>query len=326
MPRQARMDVPGQVYHVMSRGIERREIFLDDGDYRDFLARISEGSGKTGARCLAWCLMPNHFHFLILRGERTLSELMHRALTGYAVNFNLKYSRVGHLFQNRYKAILCGLENYLLEAAPYIHLNPLRAGLVPDLEGLAGYKWCGHRSIVTGAADGLLDRRALLVHFGGDERAGMAGYKKKMEEKAAEIGRNDLAGGCGRLGCEGGGAALPAFRAGLEVFPVQCVPEKSGFVECVLRSADAAMNRERESRAEVLAKVENTTGIDRRDILRRTRERGPASARALYCHLSKEMAGCSVVELASELGLTQSAVSKLALKGRVLARELQIVQ
>lgn len=321
MPRQARIDVPGQVYHVMSRGIERREIFLDDWDYRDFLARISEWSGKTEAKCLAWCLMPNHFHFLMLRGERPLSELMHRAMTGYAVNFNLKYHRAGHLFQNRYKAILCGLENYLLEAAPYIHLNPLRAGLVPDLAGLAGYKWCGHRSIVTGAPDALLDKDALLVHFGGDERAGLERYNEKMEEKAAEIGKKDPSGGLG-----GRDAAPSIFRAGAKVFSNQRLLGDSGFIESVLRSAEAGMNRKMKSRAEVLDDVETAIGVDKRDILRRTRERGPALARAVYCHLSREMAGSSVVELASELGLTQSAVSKLMLKGRAFSKVLQIVQ
>lgn len=100
MPRQARIDVPGQVYHVMARGIERGRIFLGEDDYADFRARIGVWLKRSGAKCLAWCMMPNHFHFLVLRGERPLSELMHHAMTGYAINFNLRHGRAGHLFQN----------------------------------------------------------------------------------------------------------------------------------------------------------------------------------------------------------------------------------
>ena len=125
MPRQARIDIPGQLYHVMSRGIERGCIFLDEEDYEDFRERIAVWLNKAEAKCLAWCLMPNHFHFLVLRGARPLSEMMHRAMTGYAINFNLRHRRAGHLFQNRYKAIICDLEEYLLELVPYIHLKCL---------------------------------------------------------------------------------------------------------------------------------------------------------------------------------------------------------
>ena len=76
MPRQARIDVPGQMYHVMSRGIERGRIFIDEEDYADFLERIAVWLNKSGGKCLAWCLMPNHFHFLVLRGARPLSEIV----------------------------------------------------------------------------------------------------------------------------------------------------------------------------------------------------------------------------------------------------------
>lgn len=154
MPRKARVDVPGQYYHVISRGIERREIFSEDEDYADFLGRFEAWLKQCGGKCLAWCLMPNHFHFLLLRGERPLSELMHHVMTGYAVNYNLRHRRCGHLFQNRYKSIICGQEEYFLQAAPYIHLNPLRAGLVKNLQDLGNYPWSGHRALVTGAPDG----------------------------------------------------------------------------------------------------------------------------------------------------------------------------
>ncbi|MEW6185731.1 MAG: transposase, partial [Thermodesulfobacteriota bacterium] len=99
-----------------------------------FIDRIRSLVKDTGTRILAWALLDNHFHLLIISGPIGLSTFMRRLLTGYAVGFNRKYRRFGHLFQNRYKSIICDLDPYLLELVRYIHLNPLRAGLVKTLE------------------------------------------------------------------------------------------------------------------------------------------------------------------------------------------------
>ena len=98
MPRQARIDISGHLYHVMARGIERRRIFIDQSDYEDFLARLEKALKKTGSKCFAFSLLKNHFHLLVLRGNRPLAEFMRRLMTGYAVKFNLRHKRKGHLF------------------------------------------------------------------------------------------------------------------------------------------------------------------------------------------------------------------------------------
>jgi len=297
MPRQARIDVPGQVYHVLSRGIERREIFYGSEDYLDFRDRMSTWLLKTRTSCLAWCLMPNHFHALLRRGERPLSELMHRVMTGYAVNFNLRHQRAGHLFQNRYKAILCSTEGQLLESAVYIHLNPLRAKLVQDIPGLETYKWCGHRSAVSGFADKLLNRESLLSHFGDNETAALAQYKLKLAER--------------HFGMQSDGQPEDKGDPGQQE---SCRSEQynneSG-------SSDTS-GTPSITRMDALYEAEKITGICRADILRRTRSRGPAKARAIYCNLAHESARIKVTELARELRLTESAVSKLILRGREL--------
>ncbi len=92
--------------------------------------------------------MPNHFHLLVRTGQEPLAGSMRRLMTGYAINFNLRHKRRGHLFQNRYKSIVCQEDLYLLELTCYIHLNPLRAGLVPDLEALGRYPWSGHSALI----------------------------------------------------------------------------------------------------------------------------------------------------------------------------------
>src|SRR5262245_21343619 len=104
MPRQPRHDYPNQLYHVMARGIERSQLFHQNLDYRDFMRRLGKLLQETGTHCFAWALMPNHIHLLIKTGIRGMADFMRRLLTGYAISFNLRYDRVGHLFQNRYKS------------------------------------------------------------------------------------------------------------------------------------------------------------------------------------------------------------------------------
>jgi REP element-mobilizing transposase RayT len=132
----------------MARGIERRKIFWDDKDRSLFLERLAAILEETQTQCYAWTLIPNHFHLLLRTGLTPLSTVMRRLMTGYAVTFNIRHRRAGHLFQNRYKSVICEEDPYLLELIRYIHLNPLRAKLVKDLKTLDKYPWSGHSAIL----------------------------------------------------------------------------------------------------------------------------------------------------------------------------------
>ena len=144
MPRKARIDAPGALHHIIVRGIERRKIFYDDNDRDNFLDRLGNILTDTKTSCFAWALIPNHLHLLLRTGVTPIATVMRRLLTGYAVSFNRRHRRHGQLFQNRYKSILCQENPYLLELLRYIHLNPLRAGLVSDLKKLDKHPYCGH--------------------------------------------------------------------------------------------------------------------------------------------------------------------------------------
>lgn len=148
MPRQARLDVPGLLQHVMARAIERRAIFKDDKDRKALLEPLANILEEPQTQCYAWALIPNHFHLLLRTGPTPLCNVMRRLMTGYAVTFNKRHKRSGHLFQNRYKSVVCEEDPYLLELIRYIHLNPLRSGLVRDLKELDKYPWCGHSAIL----------------------------------------------------------------------------------------------------------------------------------------------------------------------------------
>src|SRR3989339_131546 len=107
MPRLARLDAPGVVHHVIIRGIERRKVFWDEKDRQDFVERLGDLLPKSGTTCYAWALLTNHAHFLFRTGQVELAEVMRRLLTGYAVRFNRRHRRHGHLFQNRYNSTVC---------------------------------------------------------------------------------------------------------------------------------------------------------------------------------------------------------------------------
>jgi len=99
-------------------------------------------------QCLAWTLMSNHYHLLVRVGSDPLAKLMAPLLGGYASSYNRRHNRCGYVFQNRYKSILCDADNYLLELVRYIHLNPLRAGIVANLKSLDFYPWTGHAGLM----------------------------------------------------------------------------------------------------------------------------------------------------------------------------------
>jgi putative transposase len=172
MPRGPRLDFPGALQHVMARGIERRRIFLDDEDRERFLARLDRVLADTGTRCFAFATMPNHYHLLLGTRETPLSKVMARLGTAHGIGFNLRHRRVGHLFQNRYRSKLVRDDDGGLPTlVRYIHLNPVKARIVPDLDALADYPWTGHAALLGRLRAPFLDSEAVLACFGTEPRA-----------------------------------------------------------------------------------------------------------------------------------------------------------
>ncbi len=166
MPRGLRLDAPGVLHHVMVRGIERRAIFRTDTDREDFVAHLAALAEAGAVTVYAWALLPNHAHLLVRSGHRPLARSMRSLLTGYAGAFNRRHQRAGHLFQNRYKSIVVEAEPHLLELVRYLHLNPVRAGIVPDLRGLDRFPWTGHSTLLGQIPRAWQDRRTVLAQFG----------------------------------------------------------------------------------------------------------------------------------------------------------------
>ena len=129
-----------------------------------------------------WALIPNHFHLLLRTGDAPLSHLMKRLLTGYAVNFNRTHKRYGHLFQNRYKSILCQEDSYLLELVRYIHLNPIRARLVKEYRNLAKFPYCGHGVVMGKRKIEWQDKDYVLQLFGRKESGARSEYSRHVRK------------------------------------------------------------------------------------------------------------------------------------------------
>jgi len=195
MPRQSRLDCPGVLHYIMARGIERKDIFVNREDYTDFLERLGTILKETKTKCYAWTLMNNHFHLLLQSGESKITKVMRRLLTGHAINFNKRHKRSGHLFQNRYKSVLCDEEMYLLQLVQYIHLNPIRGKLVKTVKGLNSFKYSGHSVLLGNQENDWQDCEMILARFGKYKKKATVSYLQFITERIKDESRDDLSGG-----------------------------------------------------------------------------------------------------------------------------------
>ena len=145
MARPLRIEYPGAFYHVTSRGNEKKDIFRSSQDRRKFLSYLESSVVRYGAIIHVWCLMGNHYHLLIETPAGNLSQIMRHINGAYTTYFNVKRKRAGHLFQGRYKAILIDADSYATELSRYMHLNPVRAGMVERPEE---YPWSSYKSYI----------------------------------------------------------------------------------------------------------------------------------------------------------------------------------
>lgn len=149
---------------MIVRGNQRQKTFRSDDDYKAYLQRVEHYRAKYQPRIYAYCLMPNHVHLLLETGSAPLAKFMQGLQQSYTQYFNYRYRKVGHLFQGRYKAIICNKDKYLLTLARYIHLNPVRAGMAKRPED---YVYSGHRSYIMRGAAECIDPRPVLELLGG---------------------------------------------------------------------------------------------------------------------------------------------------------------
>ena len=328
-----------------ARGIERRKIFLYDEDRESFLERFAGILEETQTQCYAWALIPNHFHLLLRTGLTPLSKVMRRLMTGYAVTFNKRHKRAGHLFQNRYKSVICEDDPYLLELIRHIHLKPLRAKVVQSFDELDKYSWTGHSAILGHSKNPLVPPEELkeykklkepkeqtktlaektiedlLLHFGETQKVARRGYRDFVEKGIAQGRRPEFQGG-GLVRSAGGNKAGLLGRSKEEREKGDARILGSGdFVKQALDKANETFERGFStpiSLHELTRRVTKDRAVDLKELLSSKRTEKISDTRAIISYLAGMELKSSGKKIAEHLHLSEKSVSRCIDRGKKL--------
>jgi len=316
MPRQARLDVPGALHHIMVRGISKTDIFGDDQDRTRFLERLGVTVMEGQCTVYAWALMTNHVHILFKSGKQGISSVMRKLLTWYAQYYNRRHKRTGHLFENRYKSILCDEDNYLLALVRYIHLNPLRAGIVKTIEELNRYPWSGHRAIVGKTTYPWMDTEYVLARFGNTRRKALHEYRSFMHEGVGQGHIKELTGG-GLIRSQGGWSqVLSLQRRGQKEDFDERILGGGDFVHNILKEAEE--NRLRQVKAKragktiqkIIEEECRKEGISIMELKGGGKRRKVSDTRARIAVRGRDELGLTAAAIARQVGVNTSAITR----------------
>jgi REP element-mobilizing transposase RayT len=290
MARRPRAEVEGGLYHIIARGNNRQTIFQSDDDHHKFLSLLAEQKAKLPFYLYSYCLMSNHFHLALERQAEPVGRIMQRVLTGYSQYYNRKYRKVGHVFQGRYKAILCQSDMYLGELVRYIHLNPVRAKMVRKAEK---YPWSSQRAYLGIEPSAVVDVDPVLRLFGARKAKARANFGAFVAA-GARLGRQEQ------------------FYSTSE----GCILGSDEFVDATIHRV---WQRDRKARrkAEVgifdadrlLTAVESVLDIDRDEFLGRTKLAASVQAKEALIVAGREL-GATMRTLSQVVRLDDSTVSR----------------
>lgn len=288
MARRPRVEYPGAFYHVITRGNNKKDIFLGKGDRRRFLDKVGKYKERYHFLLYAYTLMKNHIHLLIETGDVPLSKIMQGILQSHTQYHNKKYGTVGHLFQGRYKAILCDRDAYLLELVRYIHLNPVRARIVEDP---TRYHWSSHR-IFIGLEGGIVDYEFVLSLF------------HRSKERAVMLYENFVREGIGIGRREEFYLTQDQRFLGEEEF-IEKVKSKAGDIEM---REEVKKDKTLQDIQEI---VEDITSVSKEELIGRSRAKTIVEARGLFAYLSRRYTKASNREIGDFLRRDPTIVSYL---------------
>jgi putative transposase len=179
MARKPRISFPGALHHIIVRGNHKEKVFLYDNDRNKFVELFREYHDRYLFKCYAYVLMPNHIHLLLEEGDTPLSKVMQGINQSYTQYFNTKYKKVGHLFQGRYKTILCDKDRYLIILVRYIHLNPVHAKLVSHPKD---FKWSSHNAYLCGENESFIETEFVLSLFSLKKKQAINRYERFIHD------------------------------------------------------------------------------------------------------------------------------------------------
>jgi REP element-mobilizing transposase RayT len=305
MPPKARIDSPSALHHIIVRGIARRKVFDDNADRDFFIERLAMVLLDTGTQCFAWALIPNHFHLPLKTGATPIATVMKRLLIGYAMHYNRRHNRHGHLFQ----------------------INLLRAKLVSDLKGLDKNPYGGHSVLMGRVSAEWQDPENILGMFGGKVSIARRRYREFVQKGIAAGKRRDLTGG-GLIRSVGGWSAGKSLRkAGAFQKGDERILGDGEFVENVLSQAKEAFETKYRLKAKginvdsIASRVGKIMSIDPAQIWAPGKQPKVVRARSLLCYWATSELGISQVWLSKKLGLSQAAVSLSVARGRQIVSQ-----
>jgi REP element-mobilizing transposase RayT len=341
--------------HVIARGIERTKIFRDDKDRKSFLERFADVLEAAQTQCYAWALIPNHFHALLRTGATPLSKVMRRLMTGYAVTFNKRHKRSGHLFQNRYKSIVCEEDPYLLELLRYIHVNPLRAGLVKDLKGLDNHPWTGHSVLLGKRKNPLIPKppdqarnkwairnrqsemslaerttQDVLLHFGESVNIARREYREFVEKGIDQGRRPELQGGGLVRSAGGDKRGLLGRKKEEREKGDERILGSGDFVADALQKAGKSFEAKQSRRPPLKALIDIASeafGVSAKQLKSGSRRRAMVQARSVVAYVAVRRYGYKGFEVAEALASSSPSVSRNIEKGEFILdnnKELKI--
>jgi len=288
MARKPRVEYDGAFYHVIVRGNQRQRTFYDDPDRIAYLERIEHYRQRYGFRLYAYVLMSNHVHLLMETQNVALSEIMQGIQASYTQSYNRRRGKVGHLFQGRYKAILCDRDAYLLELVRYIHLNPARLK-VPDNPWR--YRWSSHGAYLSKASAVKVDTQEVLNQFGSRLGTARRAYQRFMEDGMKQ-GHEEKYYQTHDQRFLGDEEFVKEVAQRTEAKEVEIEAKKVGF-------------------ARLLQAVCAVHEVDSKNLLQAGRQRRWVAARAQLVYLAREWCGLTAKELAGRLHRDASMISRL---------------
>ena len=278
MARPLRIEYPGAVYHVITRGNNRQAIFHDDQDRTAYLEKLFHYCREKEVHLLCYCLLSNHVHLLLETPQGNLSRMMQAFQTSYTVSRNRRHQHTGHVFEQRYKAFLVDKDNYLLQVSRYIHLNPVAARIV---ERPQDYRWSSYRTYLREREAAGVRREFILGHFAGQSKAKIRHYREFVE---------------GALLREESWFELPIIK--------QTFVGDEDFAEQACRKV--TKNRATEARyglAVIVQAVCKVVGVEQDEFGRGTKERRIQTGRELFMYMARRYSGASLQEIVRWLGV-----------------------
>lgn len=289
MARPLRVEYPGAVYHVICRGNNRQAIYRDDMDRRRYLEKLSSYCQDKKVDLLAYCLMSNHVHLLLETPQGNLSKMMQAFQTSYTMYFNKRHGRNGHVFEQRYKAMLVDKDNYLLQVSRYIHLNPVSAKLAKRPQD---YRWSSYESYLKGKGMAGLKAQTVLEQLSGNKSRQRQQYREYVEGQRGDRLRN------------------PAPEVRQQIY----VGEEE-FVEGLQKSGKASsLSGRRFSLQRIVRSVSAVTGVEENEMRQRQRGEAVKMSRELVCYVTRHHGHARMSELANFLQVKETSTPSHAVR------------